>query len=179
MAEKTKKLEKPTANMRKRGGLRKSAANPTSTAPARLGASSRGSRPTVAKVTAKSRPPAMTKAIRQRSAGTTNPPRRRPPSPPVTDAETYEPITTSRRSTLTVRARYAAMQVLSAGMNSPWTNLATTRSARLRVAAQTRLAIPTTKPPARMIRADREAVGGHAERQIRDGDPQHDRRYGE
>src|SRR3954451_24705909 len=81
MAEKTKKLEKPTANMRKRGGLRSSAANPTSTAPARLGASSRGSRPTVAKVTAKSRPAAMTKAIRQRSAGTTNPPKRRPPRP--------------------------------------------------------------------------------------------------
>ena len=68
-------------------------------------------------------------------------------------ADTYEPITTFKRASGRLRARYAARQVVSEGMNRPCTKRAAMSSQMPLVAAHIRLAALTTvAPPSRMGR---------------------------
>ena len=80
-----------------------------------------------------------------------NPASNLPPSPPATVAETYAPIATFRRSGGRRRTRYTTRHVVSDGTNTPWRNLAATRSGKLVVAAQRKPQREASVPPERMI----------------------------
>jgi hypothetical protein len=66
---------------------------------------SRGNQRQAASTAPATRAAAVMKASRQCVAGKMNPPSSRPPMPPVTVAETYQPITTLRRAGGSVRER--------------------------------------------------------------------------
>src|SRR4030042_4645471 len=74
-----------------------------------------------------------------------------PPTPPATVADTYAPIATFSRSGGRRRTRKTTRHVVSDGTNTPWRNLAATRSGKLVVAAQRKPQREASVPPERVI----------------------------